>query len=74
MDSIRAFVGRTQELARPAHGGDAQAGGQPEELGLAGKVAGSRPPTYVTWSGTSATVHRRIVFGRPSHGIGAEFA
>lgn len=74
MDVIRAFVGKTEELARPAHGGDTQAGAYPDELGLAGMTVNATPPSYVTWSGTSATVHRRIVFGLASHGIGAEFA
>ena len=67
---IRTLLNKADRAARDARAGNAQAndfGGEAASLQVFA-------PQIVVYSGTVATVHRRIVFGIASHGIGAEFA
>lgn len=65
---IRALLGKAERDARGARAGDAQGTSFP------GGGALESTPVYTVWSGTAATVHRRIVLGIPNHGIGAELS
>ena len=73
MSSIRAFSGKTEILTRPGHSGDAQAESFKDmNVGSAEQII---QRDYVTWSGTTATVHHRLMFDTSgNHGFGAEFA
>lgn len=69
MDPARALTSRTVELVRPGRGGDVGTGTFP-----GGGIATSpHALSYVTYSGATATVHRRIALGISGHGLGREF-
>jgi len=70
MDPITAFTGKIEDLVRPGAHGNTMADGR----AMLGPGVAAQGGVYVTWSGTGATVHRRILFGIASHGIGAELA
>ena len=72
MDSLRALIGKVDNLARPGAQFNTQAGAYPAlSVGSAVNAGGG---SYVTWSGTSATVHTLLIFGWAGHGFGSEFA
>jgi hypothetical protein len=69
---MREILGKIERAARPGRAGQGMGdsyapGGQQ----TAGQV---QAPCVVSWSGTTPTVHMRILLGIPSHGIGAELA
>ena len=72
MDFVRAFTGKTLATVRPGHGANPMAEGF--KPGMDGAALRTHEGGYVTWAGTSATVHLRLMFGVASHGFGTEFA
>ena len=71
MDSVRAVVGRALSVARPGQGWNTQASAYSAD-GSAPDAIGGHGTQYVTWSGTSATVHKRLVAGVAGYGFGSE--
>lgn len=71
MDTVTRIVQRAQQSARPGHVGDA--GSMYPAEASAGPAIAGLSPTYITWSGTTGTIHRRFLFNVASHGFGAEF-
>ena len=73
MDSIRAILSKAQSLARPGNNWNTQAGSYPGQgLGHGAVVVG--PGAFVTFSGTTATVHTRLLFGVTGQGLGSELS
>jgi hypothetical protein len=73
VDHIRALLNKAQSLTRPGNTWNTQAGSYPgQDLGHAAVVAG--PGTHVTFSGTTATVHSRLLFGQTGQGFGSDLS
>jgi hypothetical protein len=72
MDPIRALLSKAQNLARPGQAWNTQAGSYAGGTAHAGVVQGAG--SYVTWSGTTATVHTRLLLGVTGHGLGSELS
>lgn len=56
-----------QSVVTPGRVGDASAQGRGTAVGVA-----ARAPDYVTYSGATATVHKRLMLGLSTHGLGSE--
>jgi hypothetical protein len=69
---MREILGKIERASRPGRAG--QGMGDSYSEGAGQTAAQVQAPCVVSWSGTTPTVHRRILLGIPSHGIGAELA
>jgi len=71
MDQWRAIIGKAEQALRPGRNRDPGAEGfaRPATFGPAGVGYANQ---YVTWSGTTATVHTRLLLGVVGHGLGSE--
>lgn len=58
---------RVQAATTPGRIGDASAAGRGAPVSITARV-----PQYVTYSGATATVHKRLMFGLSNYGLGSE--
>lgn len=58
---------RAQAVVAPGRVGDASASGRGAPVGITARV-----PQYVTYSGATATVHKRLMLGLSNYGFGSE--
>ncbi len=69
MDPVRAFAGKSARMVQPAREGHAQADGRAYDATAFGqRLEGA----YAAWSGTSMTLHRRLMCDVSGHGCGTE--
>lgn len=58
---------RAQAATSPGRVGDASASGRSAPVGVTARV-----PQYITYSGATATVHKRLMLGLSNYGLGSE--